>query len=90
MWPLQVPTAPLLEHARQLLAQQARALKAEYGDLEKDMSITMAPAPDRRPRQVLTPDSLARLLVCLRVLPHGVVKYSHAVPGEYWGFGRLP
>lgn len=79
--PAQVPSSPPLEHARQVVAQQSRALKAEYGLKEPALAVTMAPKPEAHPDSVLTADSVERLIGCLRALPHGVVKWSHAVPG---------
>jgi dipeptidase D len=57
------------------------ALKQEYGVLETQLSISYAPAASGAPDQALTADSAAKLLALLLVLPHGVIKYSHAVPG---------
>lgn len=66
---------------QQLVSQQALSLKEEYGYLEKDMSIDIYDHPQRAPT-VMTVDSQTKLLTLLSTLPHGVVKWSHAVPGR--------
>lgn len=58
--------------------------------------VLLATATEAHPRsalalppllQALTPESADRMLTLLLTLPHGVLKYSHTVPGEV---GRLP
>lgn len=66
---------------QQLVSQQALSLKEEYGYLEKDMSIDIYDHPQRVPT-VMTVESQTKLLTLLSTLPHGVVKWSHAVPGR--------
>ena len=66
---------------QQLVSQQALSLKEEYGHLEKDMSIDIFDHPQRVP-SVMTVESQIKLLTLLSTLPHGVVKWSHAVPGR--------
>ena len=66
---------------QQLVTQQALSLKEEYGHLEKDMSVDIFDHPQRTPT-VMTAESQTKLLTLLSTLPHGVVKWSHAVPGE--------
>ena len=66
---------------QQLVSQQALSLKDEYGHLEKDMSIDIFDHPQRVP-SVMTVESQTKLLTLLSTLPHGVVKWSHAVPGR--------
>ena len=66
---------------QQLVTQQALSLKEEYGHLEKDMSVDIFDHPQRTPT-VMTKESQTKLLTLLSTLPHGVVKWSHAVPGE--------
>lgn len=65
---------------QQLVSQQALLLKEEYGYLEKDMSIDIYDHPQRAPT-VMTVESQTKLLTLLSTLPHGVIKWSHAVPG---------
>lgn len=62
--------------------QMEEALKAEYGLLETGLSITLLPA-DKAPARTLTEDSAQKVVTLLTSLPHGVVKYSHQVPGLY-------
>ena len=65
---------------QQLVSQQALLLKEEYGHLEKDMNIDIYDHPQRAPT-VMTVESQTKLLTLLSTLPHGVIKWSHAVPG---------
>ena len=65
---------------QQLVSQQALLLKKEYGHLEKDMNIDIYDHPQRAPT-VMTVESQTKLLTLLSTLPHGVIKWSHAVPG---------
>ena len=65
---------------QQLVSQQALSLKDEYGHLEKDMAIHIYDHPERSPT-AMTLDSQTQLLTLLSTLPHGVIKWSHAVPG---------
>ncbi len=65
---------------QQIVSQQALALKEEYGHLEKDMAIHICDHADRSPT-VMTLDSQTKLLTLLTALPHGVIKWSHAVKG---------
>ena len=66
---------------QQLVTKQALLLKEEYGHLEKDMSIDIFDHPQRTPH-VITKESQKQLLTLLSTLPHGVVKWSHAVSGR--------
>lgn len=65
---------------QQLVSQQALSLKDEYGHLEKDMAIHIYDHPERSPTAMML-DSQTKLLTLLSTLPHGVIKWSHAVPG---------
>ncbi|GFR49868.1 hypothetical protein Agub_g11970, partial [Astrephomene gubernaculifera] len=69
-------------------------LRTEYGTLEKDLTLTLTPYDtnyddngEQQQQQrvnlaeVVAPADVARLLALLRGLPHGPLKYSHAVPG---------
>lgn len=67
---------------KSVVAQIASELKSEYGSKEPELYInvetntqTSATSP------VLTPQDTTRLLTLLLTLPHGVIKYSHSVPG---------
>jgi dipeptidase D len=56
--------------------------KAEYGTREPDFRITVEPtAPEKEYPAVLESKDSERLLNLLCCLPHGVIKYSHSVPG---------
>ena len=80
--PLQVPSGETRNLVQQLVSQQALSLKEEYGHLEKDLNIHVYDHPERS-SSVLTQDSQTKLLTLLTTLPHGVIKWSHAVPGKY-------
>ena len=67
---------------QQLVSLQALALKEEYGHLEKDMNIDFFDYPHRS-STVMALESQTKLLTLLSTLPHGVVKWSHAVPGTH-------
>ena len=56
------------------------ALAAEYGALESDLALRWVPMA-RAPDQALEPADAGKVLALLLTLPHGVVKYSHAMPG---------
>ena len=78
--PVQVPSGSK-RRAEELVQQQAGALRAEFGSLEQGMHIELAAAGDAAHERVLSAASARRLLALLLLLPHGVVKKSHAVPG---------
>ncbi len=77
---LQVPSGETRLLVQQLVSQQALSLKDEYGHLEKDMAIHIYDHPERSPT-AMTHYSQTQLLTLLSTLPHGVIKWSHAVPG---------
>jgi len=77
---LQVPSGETRLLVQQLVSQQALSLKDEYGHLERDMAIHIYDHPERSPT-AMTLDSQIKLLTLLSTLPHGVIKWSHAVPG---------
>ena len=58
------------------------ALGAEYGALESDLALRWAPL-ERVPGQALEPADAGKVLALLLTLPHGVLKYSHTVPGAH-------
>ncbi|CAK0786449.1 hypothetical protein CVIRNUC_009662 [Coccomyxa viridis] len=67
--------------AAEAVNKQSQALAQEYGALEKQLDVSVGQSERRPPDQTLTPDSADQLLTLLLTLPHGVVKYSHTVPG---------
>ncbi|DBA78247.1 TPA: hypothetical protein ACH3X2_008201 [Trebouxia sp. C0005] len=77
---LEVPSGEARLLVQQLVSQQALSLKDEYGHLERDMAIHVYDHPERSPT-AMTLDSQTQLLTLLSTLPHGVIKWSHAVPG---------
>ena len=69
--------------AAEAVDKQSRALAQEYGALEKQLDVSVGQSEQRPPNQALTPNSADQLLTLLLTLPHGVVKYSHTVPGKF-------
>lgn len=65
------------------VAQIAAELKSEYGSKEPELSINVETNTHgtSATSEVLTPQDTTRLLTLLLTLPHGVIKYSHSVPG---------
>lgn len=58
----------------------------------QDMALTMEPAPasSPAPTRVIAPSGLTTLLALVTSLPHGPLKFSHAVAGGGgWGGGWL-
>ena len=75
----QVPSKE--EHAaRRLFDKRVAGLREEYGAREPGMSITLS---NGSAATVIQHDSAQQLIDLLCTLPHGVVKYSHAVPGQH-------
>jgi hypothetical protein len=61
----------------------AHAFREEYGGLEKDLQVSLpGSAHDGHVPAVLSRESENKLLTLLRALPHGVIKFSHHVPGS--------
>lgn len=56
-----------------------KALRAEYGHKEPDLSISVHPAAAAP--TVLDAKHAQGVVDLLRTLPHGPLKYSHVVPG---------
>ncbi|GLC42124.1 hypothetical protein PLESTM_001294000 [Pleodorina starrii] len=63
-------------------------LRTEYGSVETGLSLTLTPRPAADAAAgappvdaVVGPPDVDRLLALLRGLPHGPIKFSHAVPG---------
>ena len=63
------------------VASQAKHFQAQYGLLERQMEVSVQRMDGGVPQQALTQDSAHRLLTLLLVLPHGPLKFSHAVKG---------
>lgn len=66
--------------ARSVVAAKFAEAKAEFGLKEHTMCIRMAPA-ELALGTVVAPTDALRMLALLRTLPHGPVKFSHAMPG---------
>lgn len=66
------------EEARRLFDKRVAAYRQEYGVREPGMSITLTTGSAAT---VIRDESAVQLITLLCTLPHGVVKYSHAVPG---------
>ena len=66
-----------------IVAQREREFKEEYGSLETELKLGVAVcSPDTpSPPPVIVPTDTKKLLNLLLTLPHGVIKYSHTVPG---------
>lgn len=62
--------------------QHANALKNEYGVLEAQLAVSLTESSSHSASQALSIESAAELLTLLLTLPHGVIKYSHTVPGQ--------
>ncbi|GIL81736.1 hypothetical protein Vretimale_1325 [Volvox reticuliferus] len=63
-----------------------KELRTEYGTIETGLSLTLTPAGGgdssaAAPTTAVAPGDAERLLSLLRGLPHGPLKFSHAVPG---------
>ncbi|GIL58597.1 hypothetical protein Vafri_13481 [Volvox africanus] len=64
-----------------------KELRTEYGTIETGLTLTLTQAaaaaglPAAAPQPALVPADAERLLSLLRGLPHGPLKFSHAVPG---------
>jgi len=59
----------------------AKAAADEFGLLEKGLRIHIKDVSDSKPGTQLDEASASRLLSVLLALPHGPIKYSHALPG---------
>ncbi|EFJ42775.1 hypothetical protein VOLCADRAFT_97180 [Volvox carteri f. nagariensis] len=58
-------------------------LRTEYGAIETGLTLELVPGLQDVPavESVVSPADVERLLALLRGLPHGPIKFSHAVPG---------
>jgi len=71
------------DRVRATVAQRGEALRTEFGLLEKSLTVAVeaaASSPGSVARAFSRADS-ARIVSTMRVLPHGVVKMSHAMEG---------
>lgn len=73
--------ASQLQSVQAAVEQRASSYQQEFGLKEPQLAISAAQAAEA-PTQCLAPAAAGRLLDMLLTLPHGVLKYSHAVPGE--------
>lgn len=70
------------EAAMAAVSSRAVELKEEYGELETGLTVDVAIMPESEAIETtLSANSAERLLSLLSLLPHGVDKYSHAIPG---------
>lgn len=68
--------------ASAVVQRKASEYAEEYGVLERGMKIGIQPHPDAAaPAHCIAPDDIQPLLALLLTLPHGALKYSHAVEG---------
>lgn len=77
---LQVPVGQV-QAVQAAVAQRLASYQQEFGIKEPQLAISAAQA-NEAPAQCLAPAAAGRLLDLLLTLPHGVMKYSHAVAGE--------
>ena len=76
---LLLPPAAMAD-AQIAVGARTAALQAEFGTLETALRVTLA-GLDAAPAECLSAGAQTNLLGLLRALPHGVLKYSHAIPG---------
>lgn len=57
------------------------SFRAEYGTVDTALAVQGALLPDLGAQPALSADSASRLLTALHLIPQGVIKYSHAMPG---------
>ncbi len=76
---LLLPPAAMAD-AQIAVGARTAALQAEFGTLETALRVTLA-GLDAAPAECLSAGAQTSLLGLLRALPHGVLKYSHAIPG---------
>jgi dipeptidase D len=77
---LAVPAAER-DAAAAVVASVEADFRAEFGHREPGLRIAAAPLEGAAPAAALAPADAERLLALLLTLPHGVIKYSHEVPG---------
>ena len=63
-----------------IVSNKEKAFKKEFGSLETNMQIILS-GLNSSPKNTLTKKSQLKLINLLRILPHGVLKYSHDVKG---------
>lgn len=72
--------AAAAEAARAAVAARAAELAEEYGTLETGLAVAVE-VGEPAGAEPLAPESTERLLSLLALLPHGALKYSHAIEG---------
>lgn len=70
----------ILKAAQDLVTSKEKELQEQFGLMEQQLSITLV-GTGGIPSKVLRKEDEERLLALLLVVPHGVAKMSHAVPG---------
>jgi len=63
-----------------IVSNKESAFKKEFGSLETKMQVNLS-GLNSSPKNTLTIDCQINLINLLRILPHGVLKYSHDVKG---------
>ena len=76
---MQVPSKDV-DAAHALFNKRVAGYQEEYGLREPGMHITLT---NGSAAAVIRDESAIQLVNLLCTLPHGVIKYSHAVPGVY-------
>lgn len=67
--------------AQAAVEQRQQLLATEYGKLESDLSIALTAISSGSSSLCIADGDVERVLALLALLPHGPLKYSHAVPG---------
>lgn len=79
----QVPSSSL-EHTNDIIVSELAAFKEEYGGLETTLQLTLQSTGSATADHLcISSADTHRLLNLLNILPHGPVKFSHAVPGDH-------
>ncbi len=66
--------------AQIIVSKKENAFKKEFGSLETNMRVRLS-GLNNSPKDTLNKESQRKLIHLLRILPHGVLKYSHDVKG---------
>ena len=66
--------------AQIIVSNKDNAFKKEFGSMETNMQVMLS-GLESSPKNTLTKKSQVKLINLLRILPHGVLKYSHDVKG---------
>ena len=70
------------QKASRIVEGVASNFKEQFGLKEEQLKVVLAKSETGKASQVLSAESLQKLLSLLLVLPHGVAKMSHAVAGK--------